>query len=48
MTMQEVAAKYSEYQIEMRRYFHENPKLSYKEFNTSSKVKEELDKMNIR
>lgn len=47
MTIQEVAAKYSEYQIEMRRYFHENPELSYKEFNTSSKVKEELDKMNI-
>lgn len=47
MTIQEVAAKYSEYQIEMRRHFHANPELSNKEFNTSAKIKEELDKMGI-
>ncbi|NLP21208.1 MAG: amidohydrolase [Erysipelotrichaceae bacterium] len=36
-----------EYVIEQRRYFHENPELSWQEFNTSKRIKEELDKMNI-
>lgn len=47
MDVQEVAKKYGEYQVKMRRYFHENPELSEKEFNTSKVVKEELDKIGV-
>lgn len=47
MNIREVAAKYSEYQVEMRRYFHEHPEVSEHEFETSKKVKEELDKMGV-
>lgn len=36
-----------EYVIKMRRYFHENPELSWDEYNTSKKIKEELEKMDI-
>lgn len=35
------------YTIELRRYFHENPELSWQEFNTSKKIRGELDKMGI-
>ncbi len=45
--VKEVAAKYGDYLIEKRRYFHENPELSGEEFNTSKVVKEELDKMGV-
>lgn len=47
MTIQEVASKYEAYQIEMRRYFHMYPEESGKEYNTSKKVKEELDKIGV-
>lgn len=43
----EEAKKVVEYVIEMRRYFHRYPELSWKEVNTSNKICEELDKMNI-
>ncbi len=36
-----------DYIIELRRYFHMYPELSWKEVNTSRKIKEELDKMDI-
>lgn len=36
-----------DYIVEMRRYFHENPELSWKEINTSEKIREELDSMGI-
>lgn len=36
-----------QYIIEMRRYFHENPEESWKEFNTQKKICEELEKMDI-
>lgn len=39
--------KYSNYMVEMRRYFHENPEPSSEEYNTSAKIKSELDKMGI-
>lgn len=39
--------KYSDYMVEMRRYFHENPEPSTEEYNTSAKIKNELDKMGI-
>ena len=35
------------YVVEQRRYFHENPELSWHEFNTSKKVQEELERMGI-
>lgn len=47
MTIQEVASKYEGYQIEMRRYFHQYPEVSEKEYETSKKIKEELDKMGV-
>lgn len=33
--------------IEMRRYFHEHPEVSMKEYETSKKIQEELKSMNI-
>lgn len=47
MEIKEVAAKYSDYQIEMRRHFHAHPEVSGKEFQTSETVKQELDKFGI-
>lgn len=47
MTVKEVAQKYNDYQIEMRRWFHENPEISEYEYESSAKIKEELDKMGI-
>lgn len=47
MDVKEVAAQYSDYQIEMRRYFHSHPEVSDKEFNTSDVVKKELDKIGV-
>jgi amidohydrolase len=47
MNINEVAVKYSEYQIKMRRYFHAHPEVSEKEFNTSKVIKEELDKIKV-
>ena len=34
--------------INWRRYFHENPELSFKEFDTAKKIKEELELMGLR
>lgn len=47
MNIQEVAAKYSDYQIKMRRYFHAHPEVSGKEYETSKVVKAELDKIGV-
>lgn len=35
------------YIIDLRRYFHQNPEASLKEYNTAKKVEEELDKLGI-
>lgn len=35
------------YVIQLRRYFHEHPEISMKEFQTMEKVKSELEEMNI-
>ena len=43
----ELAKKYEQYIIDMRRYFHENPELPTKEFNTVKRVLEELRTMGI-
>ncbi len=47
MTNLELAKKYEEYIISMRRYFHENPELSGKEDGTVKRLTEELEKMGI-
>lgn len=36
-----------DYTIEMRRYFHENPELSFKEFKTQEKILSELKSMGL-
>lgn len=36
-----------DYVINLRRYFHENPELSWKEVNTSKRIQEEMDEMGI-
>lgn len=43
----ERARNYENYIIGLRRYFHENPELSGKEFNTLSRIQQELDAMGI-
>ncbi len=47
MEIKEVASKYNDYQVEMRRYFHRHPEVSTKEYNTSKVIKEELDKIGV-
>lgn len=36
-----------DYVINLRRYFHENPELSWEEVNTSKRIQKELDEMGI-
>lgn len=43
----EIAEKYRSYLIEKRRFFHAHPELSFKEYNTSEAIKNELDDMGI-
>ena len=43
MTIAELAAKYEQYVIDMRREFHENPELSHHEERTVRRIREELD-----
>lgn len=47
MTINELVKKNKDYIISLRREFHKNPEPSFKEFNTSKRIKEELDKMGI-
>lgn len=47
MNIKELSLKYKDYMIELRRYFHRHPELSFQEYTTSKKIKEELDKMGI-
>lgn len=47
MTVKSLVKNYGDYIIGLRRDFHAFPEASFKEFKTSSKIKEELDKMNI-
>ena len=47
MNIKDVAATYADYQVEMRRWFHHNPEVSEKEYETAQKIREELDKMGI-
>ena len=47
MTISKLVKDNKDYVINLRREFHKNPEASFKEFNTSKRIKEELDKMNI-
>lgn len=43
----ELAKKNHDYVIQMRREFHMNPEVSMQEYNTSKRIKEELEKMGV-
>lgn len=47
MDIKNLIEKNRDYIIEMRRYFHQHPELSYEEFETTKRIAEELDKMGI-
>ena len=47
MDIRKFAQEYKEYLIEMRRWFHQHPEIAEKEFETSARIKAELDKYGI-
>ncbi|MDD7592867.1 MAG: amidohydrolase [Peptoniphilaceae bacterium] len=47
MDIHEVASRYGDALIEKRRYFHQHPEVSEKEFNTSQVIQDELDAIGI-
>lgn len=47
MSIPNYVKEQEEYLVSLRRYFHEYPELSLEEYNTASKIEEELDKINI-
>ncbi|MBQ3437261.1 MAG: amidohydrolase [Fusobacterium sp.] len=47
MNIKEITKKYANYIIDKRRYFHQNPEPSGKEYNTSRIVQEELSRLGI-
>lgn len=47
MNVKDLAVKYQDYAVEMRREFHMNPEPSMKEFNTQKIVMRELEKMGL-
>lgn len=47
MQTKKLAEKYKDYVIKMRREFHMNPEASMEEYNTSKRIREELDKAGI-
>lgn len=47
MNIKEITKKYTNYIIDKRRYFHQNPEPSGKEYNTSRIVQEELSRLGI-
>lgn len=47
MDIHAIAKEYKDYLIEMRRWFHQHPEIAEKEFETSAKIKSELDKYGI-
>ena len=42
-----IAEKYQDYLIEMRRYFHRHPELSFREIETGNRISNELKAMGI-
>lgn len=47
MNIKSIAPKYKDYVIELRRHFHKYPEQSLQEFETSKKIRSELDKLGI-
>lgn len=47
MDIKEIAKKYEQYVIDLRRTFHEHPELSFEEVNTSKRIQKELSEMGI-
>ncbi len=47
MDINSIALKYKDYMIDLRRHFHSHPELSFKEYDTSQRIKEELDDIGI-
>ena len=47
MQIKQLAKENRDYVISLRRHFHQYPELSMEEYETSKKIKEELDKMGI-
>lgn len=47
MDYKKILTNQKDYVIKLRRYFHENPEPSWKEFKTSKRIKEELQSMDI-
>lgn len=47
MNVKTLIEKNKDYILEMRRYFHMHPELSFEEFETTKRIAEELDKMGI-
>jgi len=47
LNIRDIAKKYKQYAIELRREFHMNPEPSMKEIRTSNRVMEELEKMGV-
>lgn len=48
MNVKDLAIKYQDYAVKMRREFHMNPETSMKEFNTQKRLTEELEKIGLR
>ena len=47
MTLQDLMSKYGDYQIAMRRHFHQHPEESTKEVKTAERIRRELDEAGI-
>lgn len=47
MKLKEYVLAQKEYITSLRRFFHSNPEVSLKEYNTCKKIEEELDKLSI-
>ncbi len=43
----EIAEKFQDYMVEIRRYLHENPELTGKEYNTVAYIRSKLDEMGM-
>ena len=48
MNVKETVAKYQDYLIEMRRWFHQHPETSQEEYETSKKIKDEITKTGVQ
>ena len=47
MNVMELIRQNRDYTVSLRREFHQYPEVSWKEFRTAQRIREELDKLNI-